>query len=519
MKKFWYVGASILGFLILLVIVGSFFVDEPLRRYIEGEMNRRLTGYSVSIRTLDFHPAGFSLDLRGLTVKQNANPSPPVASIQDLHASVHWHALLHARIVSDFRIDKPRVYLNLKNIRSEEASKVPLKNKGWQKALEAVYPFKINVLTINDGDITYIDEGPSKPLHVSSIQFEAHNIRNVVSPKQIYPSRLRMSGIIFGSGKMALDGQANFLAVPYPGVKARIAIENMEMGYFEPIAKRHDIVMKQGALSVDGGMEYAPGKRVVHLTEVQVRNPYFDYVHTAGAAPKEKKAARKTARAAKEVSNQPAIRLRIDKLEMTQGNFGMINTAAHPNYRIFIDHLDLILENLSNHFSEGPAHLTITGRFMGSGETRASGVFRSEAAGPDFHLNIAIANTSMPAMNNLFRAYGKFDVAAGLFSFYSELTVKGKSIKGYVKPLFREMKVYDRRQDKEKSTFHKLYEMLVGGVAKLLENPPRHEIATVTPLTGKVSSPKTSTWQAIVNIFRNAFFHAILPGFEKNIKR
>ena len=55
----------------------------------------------------------------------------------------------------------------------------------------------------------------------------------------------------------------------------------------------------------------------------------------------------------------------------------------------------------------------------------------------------------MTLMNDLFRSYGKFDVVAGSFSFYSELKARDGNIEGYVKPLFKGMDVYDRRQDRE----------------------------------------------------------------------
>jgi hypothetical protein len=61
-------------------------------------------------------------------------------------------------------------------------------------------------------------------------------------------------------------------------------------------------------------------------------------------------------------------------------------------------------------------------------------------------------------MNDLFRAYGNFDVVAGKFSLYSEIKIRQRKIDGYIKPLFRDMKVYDRRQDAEKSMFRRLYE-------------------------------------------------------------
>ena len=123
----------------------------------------------------------------------------------------------------------------------------------------------------------------------------------------------------------------------------------------------------------------------------------------------------------------------------------------------------------------------------------------------------------MTAMNDLLRAYANFDVAAGTFSFYSELHVKDNTISGYVKPFFKDMKVYDRRKDKEKKVSRKMYEMLVGGVAKLLERRPQGEVATKVDITGTLEKPHLSTWQIIGQLIKNAFFKAILPGLEKEV--
>jgi hypothetical protein len=123
----------------------------------------------------------------------------------------------------------------------------------------------------------------------------------------------------------------------------------------------------------------------------------------------------------------------------------------------------------------------------------------------------------MRAMNDLFRAYGNFDVVAGVFSFYSEIRVRQGRIDGYVKPLFKNVDVYDERQDKEKNVFRKMYEGLVGGLSSLLENEPREEVATQTPISGKLESPETSTWETLSRLIQHAFFKAILPGFEREI--
>jgi hypothetical protein len=58
----------------------------------------------------------------------------------------------------------------------------------------------------------------------------------------------------------------------------------------------------------------------------------------------------------------------------------------------------------------------------------------------------------------------------------------------------------------------------VGGVASLLENVPRDQVATKTEITGNMENIKIGTWQLIWNLFRNAFVDAMTPAFE-NLKK
>ncbi len=118
-------------------------------------------------------------------------------------------------------------------------------------------------------------------------------------------------------------------------------------------------------------------------------------------------------------------------------------------------------------------------------------------------------------LNDVLRANGGFDVVAGNFSLFSEVSVRDGQIDGYVKPLFGELDVYDPEQDADEGIFQKAYEGIVGGVGKLLENRPRDEVATRTDLSGPVENPDSSVWEIVANLVRNAFFDAILPGLER----
>jgi hypothetical protein len=152
---------------------------------------------------------------------------------------------------------------------------------------------------------------------------------------------------------------------------------------------------------------------------------------------------------------------------------------------------------------------------MGSGDTTIDGTFLAEQAGPHFDMNLAIKNTDMTSMNNLLLAFGRFDVKNGEFSVFSQVGVNDGSISGYVKPMFSDLKVYDWSKDKHKPLLHQAYEATVGAASHLFKNSQTQQVATKVDLSGKLTSPDTSTWQAVVEVVQNAFIQAILPGFDR----
>jgi F0F1-type ATP synthase beta subunit len=146
-------------------------------------------------------------------------------------------------------------------------------------------------------------------------------------------------------------------------------------------------------------------------------------------------------------------------------------------------------------------------------------VFRPENNGPDFELDARIDNVDMRAMNDLLRAHGKFDVASGVFSVYSEMRVRNGRIDGYVKPLFRDLVAYDSTQDEDKPFGQKMKEKVINVVGKVLKNRQREEVATVVPVSGPLQNPKAGTMETVLKLVENAFIKAILPGFEAESAR
>jgi hypothetical protein len=77
-------------------------------------------------------------------------------------------------------------------------------------------------------------------------------------------------------------------------------------------------------------------------------------------------------------------------------------------------------------------------------------------------MNAKLENTSLPKLNDFFKAYGKFDVSSGKFGLYTEIAAKDGKFVGYVKPVMRQLKIIGQ-EDRKDNILQKLWEGVVGG--------------------------------------------------------
>ncbi|MGH7182502.1 MAG: hypothetical protein ACREJN_11050, partial [Nitrospiraceae bacterium] len=141
---------------------------------------------------------------------------------------------------------------------------------------------------------------------------------------------------------------------------------------------------------------------------------------------------------------------------------------------------------------------------------------RPEKPNPDFNVQVRIVKTQVNALNKLLEAYGHINASQGTFAFFSDMTVKNNRIDGYVKPFLKDIEVYDPQQDQDKNTSKKLYEAVVNDVLDLMKSMLTGQVATETDVSGPVENPHASTWKILEKLVQNAFFNAILPGFEQS---
>ena len=420
-------------------------------------------------------------------------------------------------MVAEVLLAHPQVHINLIQLRSERAYPVPLSKEGWQDALEAIYPFKINLFRVQNGEATYIDTDPQRPLQLTKISLRADNIRNLHYQQQVYPSPFHADSVIFEKGRMAIDGKANLLAKPFPGVLANYQVERIPLNEFEPEVQRANLHVYRGILQSNGVVEYSPTIARVAVDNANIDGIHLDYVHTSQSAAGESSRLQTVKADAAKVNNAAGVQLRAREVALTNSELKFLNDAANPHYRIVISDANMRATNLSNHLSAGPAKFQFDGKLMGSGDATLSGVLRPEHQGPDFDFDLASRDTDLTSLNDLLRAYGKFDIASGKVSVFSQVTVKDHYVSGYVKPLFTDIKVYSSQKDAKKPILHQAYELVIGGAAKLLKNQKTQQVATKVDISGPVNAPNVDPWQALGKFLANAFINAIAPGFDREV--
>ena len=513
----WFAGVALT--IVASLFILSFFLDSIIRARIEHSMNAKLRGYHTALAGAHLQLLDGTLTLNELIVIQNAHPAPPVADIHALRVGIEWHELLFGSVVADALVTRPRLHIDLIQLRAERANKVPLRKEGWQQAVEGIYPFRLNRLRIIDGSAVYVDADPKRPLELTDLRLTALNIRNIQAPKNPYPSPIQANAAVNGTGRVTIDGNANFLSQPTPGLRVRYWAERLSLAPFEPEAGKANVNLKGGVMQGDGALEYAPGIARLELYDASIDGLKLEYVHTAATAEAERRRVQEVKAGVHKVNNRRGLLLKIDDLRLTNSDLGFNNTARPPSYALYFSAVSASLRNLSNHFSEGNATLAAQGLFMADGPASIDATFRPEINGPDFTLYLAIQKTDLTRLNPLLTAYGRFDVAAGTFMLFTQMSVKDGAIKGYVKPMFGNMEVYSLKKDSGKPLLHQAYEVAIGTASKLLTNHSTEKVATEVNISGSLQRPNMSTWQALGELIHNAFVSAILPGFDREAAR
>lgn len=212
--------------------------------------------------------------------------------------------------------------------------------------------------------------------------------------------------------------------------------------------------------------------------------------------------------------------IHINEIRVIDGTLAFRNFTAKPPVDLQANEINGHLLNLSNVSvadNSRPASLKATAKVFEQAPVQASANFDPLGQLDDFDLRLRITDIQLKQLNSFTRAYADFDFAAGQGDFVMELDARQGKIKGYAKPLLRNMEVFDWQQDvaaKDKNLLTGAWEALVGGGSWLLKNQRKDQFATRINIDGDLNAYDVSRWQAFKAILRNAFVRAFDSRFD-----
>jgi hypothetical protein len=165
------------------------------------------------------------------------------------------------------------------------------------------------------------------------------------------------------------------------------------------------------------------------------------------------------------------------------------------------------------------ASFDATALLLGDAKVESRATFDPFSDFDDFEFRLRATGIELRRLNDFSSAYGKFDFNAGHGDLVIEAQAEQGRLHGYIKPLLRDVDVFDWQQDvenKNKGIFRSIWEALVGASETVLKNQPKNQFATRVELSGSVHQQNISAFEAFLQILRNGFIQAFNARYEQS---
>lgn len=209
--------------------------------------------------------------------------------------------------------------------------------------------------------------------------------------------------------------------------------------------------------------------------------------------------------------------LKINRFEIKNGTIEYIDNNSSPKVNVEMTNTYILAENLTTEKTEAMLPSTVKASANLYGGTLDFNMKLDALADmPTFDMNAELKNTSLPKLNDFFKAYANFDVNKGTMGMYTEVAARDNKFVGYVKPIIKDLDVVGK-EDKDDKILNKFWEGLVGSGGVILKNQKHDQVATKVPMEGTLKNANTDIWYAILDVLRNAFVRALQPSIDHEI--
>lgn len=211
----------------------------------------------------------------------------------------------------------------------------------------------------------------------------------------------------------------------------------------------------------------------------------------------------------------------LNEVRINDGKIAFKNFSSKPPVNIQANGVNAALYNLTNVADvSGKREARFEGKasILGSGKLETTATFDPFSNFEDFEFRLRATGVELKRLNDLSSAYGKFDFNAGSGDLVIEANAKKGQLGGYIKPLLRDVDIFNWQQDVEnpkKGFFRSVWEALVGAGQTVLKNQKEDQFATRVDLHGNVHRQDISAFRAFIEILHNGFIQAFNTQYER----
>jgi uncharacterized protein involved in outer membrane biogenesis len=211
----------------------------------------------------------------------------------------------------------------------------------------------------------------------------------------------------------------------------------------------------------------------------------------------------------------------LNEVRINDGKISFRNFNSKPPVNMNATKVDAKIYNLTNVVdTKGRRDARFEGKalLLGHAPLETTATFDPLSDFEDFEFRLRTTDIELKRLNDFAAAYGKFDFNAGHSDVVIEASASKGRLTGYIKPLLRDVDVFNWQQDvenKDKGLFRSIWEALVGGTETVLKNQGKNQFATRVELKGNVHQKDVSAFQAFLQILRNGFIQAFNARYER----
>ena len=212
------------------------------------------------------------------------------------------------------------------------------------------------------------------------------------------------------------------------------------------------------------------------------------------------------------------IPFKLNRFEIRHGEIHYRDFHSSPKVDVEATRVMIVAENLTNaKHAKDVLPSTVKGTAaVYDGEVKLDMKIDPLNQAPTFDMNTRLTTLNIVKLNDFLKAYGNFDAEKGTISLYCEAAAKDKRVTGYVKPIIKDLKVANWKEDKGNLP-KVVWESIIEGVAWLLNNKRKDQVATKAEFTGNLDDPDFNIWGIIGQLLRNAFIQALYPSLENSV--